>query len=193
MAGAAGLEVPEGALLGRTGRRPGYFAVRRFDRTGTRRTHLHSLGGLLELPHGYLALDALEVLTVTRRLTRDDRAVGELFRRMCFNVLAHNRDDHVRNVAFLMDEAGAWRPSPAFDLTCSAGPRGEHSTPVLGEGRAPGVGHLLRLAAAAGVKRAAELLEAVREAVDGFHRFADEAGVPARVAGRVGKVLGVRR
>jgi serine/threonine-protein kinase HipA len=193
MAGAAGIEVPPAELLGRTRTSPGYFAVQRFDRRGPRRIHLHTLGGLLELPRGYLAFDYRDLLATTRRLTRDDRAVSELFRRACFNVLARNRDDHVRNFAFLMDEEGVWRPSPAFDVTFSSGPRGEHSMLVMGEGLTPGVDHLRRLGQAGGVKKAEALLDEVRAALARFHAFADEAGVPAKLATRVGKALAVRR
>ena len=138
MAKAAGIDVPRTQLLGKTTRSPGYFAIERFDRKGTTRIHMHTLGGLLQLPHAYAELDYRDLLKVTRELTRNEAAVAEMFRRACFNVLAHNRDDQSRNFAFLMDEQGAWRPSPAYDLTCSSGPGGEHTMLVAGEARAPG-------------------------------------------------------
>lgn len=192
MARAAGIEVPPTRLL-RAGRQPGFFAIQRFDLHGEGRLHVHTLGGLLEAPHGSFAVDYRELLSATRALTRDEGAVAEMFRRACFNVLAHNRDDHARNFAFLMDDRGAWRPSPAYDLTYSSGPGGEHSMLVLGEGRAPTVDHLLRLARGAGLKRPAVLIEPVRAAVAKFHRFADEARVPRRVAARVASALGAAR
>ena len=65
-----------------------------------------------------------------------------MFRRACFNVFAHNRDDHSRNFAFMMDDKGSWTPSPAYDLTFSDGPGGEHTTLVAKEGRNPGIDHL---------------------------------------------------
>src|SRR6185295_14013196 len=95
----------------------GYFAIERFDRSGTMRRHTHTVGGLLDHPHGYAAFDYRDLLKVTRRLTRDERAVAEMFRRACFNVFARNRDDHTRNFAFVMNEQGVWKPSPAYDLT----------------------------------------------------------------------------
>jgi serine/threonine-protein kinase HipA len=190
MARAAGLDVPRTQVLGRTRRSPGYFAIERFDRVGARRIHTHTLGGLLHLPRGYPALDYRELLQVTRHLTRNEAAVAEMFRRACFNVLAHNRDDHSRNFAFLMDEDGRWRPSPAYDLTCTAGPGGEHTTLVAGEGRAPGRARLMTLARDAELRHAAAILDQVRAAVAQVRRCADEAGVPARLRDRVASVLG---
>jgi serine/threonine-protein kinase HipA len=72
MANAAGIEVPRTQLLGKTARRPGYFAIERFDRQGQARIHMHTLGGLLHLPHGYPALDYRDLLHVTRTLTRNE-------------------------------------------------------------------------------------------------------------------------
>jgi serine/threonine-protein kinase HipA len=191
MAAAAGIAVPRTQLLGRTGRRPGYFATERFDRVGVTRIHMHTLGGLLHLPHGYPALDYADLLKVTRQLTRNEAAVAEMFRRACFNALAHNRDDHSRNFAFLMDERGRWASSPAYDLTFADGPGGEHTMLIAGEGRAPGLGHLRSLAGAAELRRAEAVLDEVRAAVARFERFADEAGVPARLRQSVARALGL--
>jgi serine/threonine-protein kinase HipA len=185
MAKAAGLDVPRTQLLGRTTRTPGYFATQRFDREGSTRIHAHTLGGLLHLPHAYAALDYADLVKITRRLTRNEAAVTEMFRRACFNVLAHNRDDHTRNFAFLMDEQGSWRPSPAYDLTFAEGPGGEHTLFVAREGRAPGPANLLALARDTDVKRAAAILDEVRAAIGRFEVFADAAGVPARLRQRI--------
>ncbi|MBC7973469.1 MAG: type II toxin-antitoxin system HipA family toxin [Myxococcales bacterium] len=189
MAKAAGIDVPRTQLLHRTTRHPGYFAIERFDREGTTRIHMHTLGGLLQLEHGYAALDYRDLLKVTRELTRNEAAVAEMFRRACFNVLAHNRDDHSRNFAFLMNERGAWRPSPAYDLTFASGPGGEHTTLVAGEGRKPGGAHLMTLAGELEIRHAAAILEDVQTAVRRFKRFADKAGVPPRLRDATAKVL----
>ena len=69
-----------------------------------------------------------------------------------FNVLTHNRDDHAKNFAYLMDAQGRWRLSPAFDMSFSYGPGGEHCTSVAGEGRTPGRRHLLQVAREGGIK-----------------------------------------
>jgi serine/threonine-protein kinase HipA len=119
MARAAGIAVPDARLF--SDRADGrWFGVARFDRIGARgRWHNHSLGGLLHASHRLSSLDYLACLALTRQLTRDARAVEEAFRRMVFNVLAHNRDDHVRNFAYRIRSDGAWQLTPAFDLTFS--------------------------------------------------------------------------
>ena len=191
MAKAAGIDVPETRLLGKTKRSPGCFAIERFDRQGATRIHTHTLGGLLQLPHGYTALDYRDLLKITRELTRSEAAVAEMFRRACFNVFAHNRDDHSRNFAFLMNEQGTWRPSPAYDLTFAQGPGGEHTMLVAGEGRAPGSGHLKALAAQVGLKNSSKIIDEARAAISRFKRFANKAGVPARLRDRTAKALAV--
>src|SRR4029079_12571457 len=103
-----------------------------------------------------------------RELTRNEAAVAEMFRRACFNVFAHNRDDNSRNFAFLMDEQGAWRPSPAYDLTFAQGPGGEHTMLVAGEGRAPGIAHLTALAAQADLKNGTKIIDQVRAVISRF-------------------------
>jgi serine/threonine-protein kinase HipA len=191
MAKSAGVDVPRTRILGKTTRNAGYFAIERFDRTGTARHHTHTVGGLLDHPHGYKAFDYLDLLKVTRKLTRDEGAVAEMFRRACFNVLARNRDDHTRNVSFIMDAQGVWRASPAYDLTFAAGPGGEHSMLVCGEGKEPQREHLLRLAREGDVRRAEGIIDEVRTAVGRFKRFADEAEVPPKVRDAVAKALGI--
>jgi serine/threonine-protein kinase HipA len=106
-----------------------------------------------------------------------------------FNVFAHNRDDHSRNFAFLMDEQGAWRPSPAYDLTFASGPGGEHTMLVAGEGRAPGVAHLRALAAQVDLRHSTRIIDEVRAAIGRFKRFADKAGVPARLRENTARAL----
>jgi serine/threonine-protein kinase HipA len=191
MAGAAGIDVPPTTMLGRTRKHRGYFAIRRFDRDGVRKLHMHTLAGLLHAPHIYPSTTYRELLLATRRLTRDEAAVSEMFRRACFNVFAHNRDDHTRNFAFLMNERGEWRPSPAYDLTFSPGPGGEHSMLVGREGANPTEKDLLELAKSVDLKRPRPVLDEVRLAVGRFARHADEAGLPSKVSDQIAKALGV--
>jgi serine/threonine-protein kinase HipA len=193
MANAAGLDVPRTQVLGKTRRDAGYFAIERFDRMGTTRWHTHTVGGLLHHPHGYAAFDYRDLLKLTRRLTRDEAAVAEMYRRACFNVLARNRDDHTRNFAFVMDEHGVWRASPAYDLTFAQGPGGEHSILVGGEGREPRREHLLTLAKDGDLRHAGAILDEVRAAIDGFKGFADEAGVPTKRRDAVARALGISK
>ncbi|ESQ91471.1 protein HipA [Asticcacaulis sp. AC460] len=187
MARAAGLDMPPTHLF-LTGK-GGYFGIQRFDRQEGRRVHMHSLCGLLHADHRVPSLDYDMVLRVTAGLTRDMREMERAFALACFNVLAHNRDDHSKNFAFLMDAGGEWRLSPAYDLTFSAGPGGEQSTTVMGEGRAPGMVHLRRLAQKHGVKSAEVILEQVDTAVRRWRDFAAAAGVTDTMADLIGQRL----
>lgn len=144
MAKEAGVSVPEVHLFpAQKGK--GYFAVKRFDREGNKRLHMHTAGGLLHSDFRTPSLDYEDLINLTDVLTKDVREVKKMFRLAVFNVLAHNRDDHAKNFSFLMDEKGEWIVSPAYDLTFSTGPNGEQSTMVMGEGRNPGEEHLTKL------------------------------------------------
>ena len=191
MAKAAGIEMEETRLLARDRRHPGYFATRRFDRRDAERVHVHSLGGLLHADHRIPSLDYDTVLRATRALTRDDRELTRQARRMAFNVLAHNRDDHAKNFAFAMEADGTWRLTPAYDLTFSDGPRGEHATMVAGEGAAPGEAQIAQLAKLHGIgpKAIRTILDEVRAATSRWASFAIEAGVSKRSAQRIQKGL----
>lgn len=158
---------------------------------GAKKLHLHTLAGLLHAPHRYASLGYRDLLLVTRRLTRDEAAVKEMFRRACFSVFAHNRDDHTRSFAFLMNERGVWRPSPAYDLTFSEGPGGEHTLRVDTESREPGPKHLAALAASVDLKGAAQIIEQVRSTVQRFAPFADQARLPKSKTAIVATRLGV--
>ncbi len=180
MARSAGVEMSDTRLLA-AARGPGYFATRRFDRPGDgRRIHMASLSGAIEAPHyppG--AVDYDMFLRATRAITRHEADVEQAFRRMVFNVLAGNRDDHTRQHAFLMSGAGDWRLAPAYDLTYSAGPGGEHCMAILEEGRNPTRRHVDRLGKAHGLaeRRIDEIVDRVRDAVGQWPQRADEAEV----------------
>lgn len=127
----------------------GYFGIKRFDRisdkNGTKRIHMLTAAALLELNFEQPSLDYHSLMKLTKILTRDnEKDMREMFRRMCFNVFAHNRDDHSKNFTYLYDdEKDRWSLSPAYDLTYSNTYYGEHTTTVDGNGRNPGRKELL--------------------------------------------------
>jgi len=92
-------------------------------------------------------------------------------------------------VKLVPDERGRWRASPAYDLTFSAGPGGEHSMLVGGAGADPAERDLFELAASVDLRRPHAIIEEVRDAVARFERFADQAGLPKAVARRVSSAL----
>ena len=137
----------------------GYFVIKRFDRisdiSGTKRVHMLTAAALLELDFEQPSLDYHSLMKLTKIITRDNKDdVENMFRRMCFNVFAHNRDDHSKNFTYLYDEsADSWRLSPAYDLTYSNTYYGEHTTTVDGNGRNPGKKELLAVGTMAGMKK----------------------------------------
>lgn len=152
MAKEAGVLMPE-VYLYPSKKGAGYFAVKRFDRDGNKRLHMHTASGLLHSDFRTPSLDYEDLLNLTGSLTKDIREVGKMYRLAVFNVLSHNRDDHARNFSFLMDEQGEWKLAPAYDLTFSSGPNGEQSTMVMGEGKNPAISHLVRLGLEAKLSR----------------------------------------
>lgn len=188
MAEAAGLILSEHRLIkGKKG--PGYFATRRFDRlAGGKRLHMVSFAGAVEAPPDMpSSYDML--LRATRAITRRADDVAAVFQRMVFNVLAHNRDDHTRQHAYLMDRRGDWRLAPSYDLTYAAGPGGEHYLDVEGEGRRPTRSHVLKLGRRHGLseKNVAGIIERIRAAICDWPKLAKTAGVTAASTKLIGE------
>ena len=181
MAVDAGLEVPEAKLFD-SKKYPGYFGVKRFDRVGKEFIHMHSLSGLLHFDHRIPLLDYHTIMKVTQRLTKNNDECEKQYRNAVFNVLSHNRDDHAKNFSFLMSRKGLWTVSPAYDLTFSWGPGGEHSTVVMGEGKNPELRHLLKLAKENNINeiRALEIIEQVKNSVMRWKEFAKSADVSSK-------------
>ncbi|HEY7766610.1 type II toxin-antitoxin system HipA family toxin [Longimicrobium sp.] len=178
MARAAGIDVPPARLFEtRDGGR--FFGAERFDRPDGERRHVHTLAGLLNADYRLPSLDYEGYLRTAWALTNSHGAVKAAFRRMVFNVLAHNRDDHAKNFAFLMQPDGTWELTPAYDLTFSGGPGGEHTMAVAGEGRAPGAREFEQVAARMSIppRESKQIQDEVAAAVAEWPRFAGEAGV----------------
>ncbi|MDO5563170.1 MAG: HipA domain-containing protein, partial [Synergistaceae bacterium] len=138
---------------------PGYFGVKRFDRVDgefgrKKRVHTLSASAILETSHRVPNLDYLQLMKLTLKLTNDFDQVGKMYSLMCFNVFAHNRDDHSKNFSYVFDdEAWAWKMSPTYDLTYSSSIGGEHATSVNGNGKDPGMKEILAVAEAAGLNK----------------------------------------
>lgn len=171
MAKEAGVLMPETLLLP-SQRGSGYFAVKRFDREGNKRLHMHTASGLLHSDFRVPALDYEDLLNLTGVLTKDIREVEKMYRLAVFNVLAYNRDDHAKNFSFLMNEHGEWKLAPAYDLTFSNGLNGEQSMMVMGEGKNPTAEHLTKLGMDA--KLSKKLVEeTIQQTKDALSRWAD--------------------
>lgn len=123
----------------------GYFATKRFDRENNQKIHMVSVGGILETSHRIPNLDYNILMQLTLKLTNSYEEIGKMFRLMCFNIFAHNRDDHSKNFSYIYKK-GHWELSPAYDLTYSNSIGGEHATCVNGNGNNPGMTDILEVA-----------------------------------------------
>jgi serine/threonine-protein kinase HipA len=188
MARAAGIAMSECRLLEENGRR--HFMTRRFDRLPEGgKLHMQSLSALAHFDFNQAGAYGYEqALLVVRQLGLPMAAVEEQFRRMAFNIVARNQDDHAKNIAFLMDKRGQWSLAPAFDVTYSYNPAGvwtgTHQMTLNGKRDGFAAADFDACAKAALMKRgrAAAILEEVRGAVRRWPEFAAQAGVPAAIA-----------
>jgi serine/threonine-protein kinase HipA len=186
MAEAAGISMSECRLLEEGGRR--HFMTRRFDRQADgSKVHMQSLAALGHFDFNTAdAYSYEQAFDVMKRLGLPMRSIEEQFRRMLFNVVARNQDDHVKNIAFLMDKSGAWTLSPAFDVTYAYNPHGKwtarHQMTINGKAENFILEDFRACAKVAALKRGRdrEILNQVVEAVKNWPDFADTTGVPGK-------------
>ena len=189
MALDAGLEMSECRIYRENGRH--HFMTRRFDRdTGTGdKIHMQSLGAMAHYDfnaagaHGYE-----EAAEVMRKLRLSSREISQFYRRMVFNVMARNQDDHVKNISFLMDRKGKWRLSPAYDVTYAYNPggmwTGTHQMTVNGKRYGIERSDLIDAGRNMGVRaaEAAAVIEEVGGSLRKWRDFADQAELKETVA-----------
>ena len=185
MARDCGIEISECRLFEENGRR--HFMTRRFDRLpGGEKLHMQSLCALAHYDFNLAGAYSYEqALLVMRQLSLPMQAIEQQFRRMVFNIVARNQDDHVKNIAFLMDKQGSWSLSPAFDMTYSFNPTGawtaSHQMTMNGKRDNFSLDDFKACAKAASMKRghAATIVAEVQRRVANWRQFAEEAGVAA--------------
>ncbi len=164
----AGITVPDFRLF--DGR---YFASRRFDIENGARLHIATAGALMNESIHFPKLDYVNLLHLTGYLTQDSLQVEEMFRRMVFNVLAENKDDHAKNFSYICRD-GKWELAPAYDLTrCAAGYNGEHATSVNGQGK-PSAGDMISAGTEIHIpeSRCRKIIDEVQAAVKDLKIFA---------------------
>jgi len=191
MAKAAGIAMSECRLLEEGGRR--HFMTRRFDRLESGgKLHMQSLGALAHFDFNHAGAYAYEqALLIVRQLNLPMETVEEQFRRMAFNLVARNQDDHVKNIAFLMDKTGRWSLAPAFDVTYSYNPAGDwtarHQMTMNGKRDGFTLADFRDCARHALMKRgrAGTILEEVRAAVARWPDYAEQAQVPGDWSKRI--------
>jgi serine/threonine-protein kinase HipA len=192
MARAAGVHMTDCRLLEEGGRR--HFMTRRFDRVGNAKLHMQSFAALAHYDFMQAGAYSYEqALVAIRQLGLSRNAVEQQFRRMVFNLVARNQDDHVKNIAFLMNDDGAWALSPAFDMTYAYNPSGvwtgQHQMSVAGKRDGFTVEDLLACARTAAMKRgeAKRILAEVTDVVSDWEHFASDAGVDGPSSGAIAR------
>lgn len=188
MALAAGIEMNESKIFeGKSGR--AYFGTKRFDRQGNNRLHLHSAAGIMHDNFRLSNMDYGHLMDCAFTLEKNVQAYEKILRLAAFNVFANNRDDHSKNVSFLMDSKGFWRLAPAYDLTFSYSSHGLHSTMVAGESLRPTQDHLMQLARYFKVNNAPAIINEVRGVVKDWKIYAAACGVSQKSKNAIQQVI----
>ena len=180
MAQAAGIEMGESRLLEENGR--AHFMTRRFDRVGGRKLHMQTLCGIAHYDFNMAGAYSYEqAFTVMRRLRLSKAEATEQYRRMVFNVLARNQDDHTKNIAFLMAPDGKWKLSPAYDVIYSHNPAGQwtnqHQMSLNGKRDNYSLDDLIAVAESISLTRTDKVIDQVYAAVERWPEFARTAGI----------------
>jgi serine/threonine-protein kinase HipA len=170
---------------------------RRFDRLARgEKLHMQSLCALAHYDFNIAGAYSYEqALLVIRQLRLPMKSVEELFRRMVFNIVARNQDDHVKNIAFLMDKSGNWSLSPAFDMTYSYNPAGawtaSHQMTMNGKRDDFSMDDFKACAKTASMKRgrAETIVSEVQEVVAHWKEYANDAGVPTTMRDQIQRTL----
>lgn len=193
MAREAGIEMMDCRLHHEGGR--SHFMTRRFDRDAKgRKIHVQSLAALrhydLNEPRSYAYEQAMQTI---RGLGLGMSALEEQFRRTIFNVITRNQDDHVKNISFLMDRAGAWRLSPAYDVIYAYNPSGlwtrEHQMSMAGKRDGFGREDVFRFADSSGIKKrvAARILDEITASVKNWRTFGLKSGLDEELVEQIGQ------
>ncbi len=190
MASEAGIAVPKLELLAHGNL--AHFMIKRFDRVDNERLHLHSLSGMthsnIHIPRHY-SYDNL--LRLTRHITGSQAEVEEQYKRMVFNIIARNQDDHAKNFSFMMDKQGSWSISPAYDITYANG-KGytkEHQLSLKGQTTDFERKMLVDFAVEQSLRKqdAQHIIDEVQEVLSGFSKRARELEVNSESIERISK------
>jgi serine/threonine-protein kinase HipA len=191
MARAAGIDMMECRLLEEQGR--AHFLTRRFDRVAGRKIHMQTLCGLAHYDFNLAGAYGYEqAFAVMRQLHLSKAAAIQQYRRMIFNVLARNQDDHTKNIAYLMGPDGEWHLSPAYDLTYSHNPAGkwtnQHQMSINGKRDHFTREDLIAVGESISVARPGNTIDEVADAVSQWPLYARESGVEERVIEEIGRM-----
>lgn len=188
MAMIAGIKMSETKLIS-TNQQQRFFATKRFDRHNDQRYHLHTFANLIGADFRIPSTDYLDIMKSAYSLTRSQVDLEEILRLLIFNIMTHNRDDHAKNFSFIMNHQGEWSFAPAYDLTFSHGPGGEHSNTIFGEGKDPKLELVLKIAQEFSIKRqfVDDVIEQTELALDQWSYFCEDLGVSRKIKREIQK------
>ena len=181
LARACGIEMTDCSLVEENGR--AHFLTRRFDRKDGRKVHMQTLCGIAHYDYRlHRAYSYEQAFNVMRALRLPYSEASQMFRRMVFNVVVRNQDDHTKNISFLMGEDGRWRLSPAYDMGYAYNPLGgwtsTHQMSINGKYDDITRKDLLEFASLNNIKNAPAIIDEVCEATSGWAALARECEVP---------------
>lgn len=193
MAKDAGIEMMPCRILPENGR--SHFMTKRFDRVGGKeKLHMQTLCGIAHYDYKMLRAYSYEqAFLVMRQLRLPYIQAEEMFRRMVFNVVARNQDDHTKNISFLMDKTGKWRLSPAYDISWSYNPEGkwtsQHQMSINNKWSNFTMDDLLAVASSMSIKSPCEIIEKTIDVVAHWPVYAASLGIPKETVGVVNSTL----
>ncbi len=192
MAGDCGINMTECDLKYENKR--AHFMTRRFDREGGEKIHMQTLCGLAHFDYNQpLSYSYEQAFQVIRQLNLPYPDSEELFRRMCFNVVARNQDDHTKNISFLMDKKGVWRLSPAYDITFAYNPERKwtrrHQMSINEKRDDITREDILSLASNMNIKKPGEILDRIIETISRWPEYAKNTDVDPDKIRAINKTL----
>jgi len=181
LAKECGIEMSECKLLQESGR--DHFMTRRFDRVEGQKIHMQTLTGIAHYDFNNIGSTSYEQLfQVMRKLKLGNDQLEQMYRRMIFNVIGRNQDDHTKNTSFILPQNGEWRLSPAYDITYSFNPTpgrntNMHQMSINGKRKEITQQDLIKIANDNSIKKSKEIIEEVVSAISNWKSKAKENGI----------------
>lgn len=173
-----------------------HFMTKRFDRENGRKLHMQSLGALAHISYQEPGICGYELAAMyMKEVGISYKEIEQFYRRMVFNCLAVNQDDHVKNISFLMDRNGKWSLSPAYDITFSYNPANKwlraHQMTVNGKTTGMGLSDLLEAGSKMGIKerRSKDIIREVLTSVREFPVFAEQVGIKEKTCEYIHSIM----
>ena len=194
MAADCGVLMMESELLEENGR--AHFMTKRFDRDGSNRHHVQTFCSIRHFDYSDLYSFSYEQLFQTMRMLKMTYPETEqMFRRMVFNVMSTNYDDHTKNFSFMLKQGGKWELAPAYDMCYSYDPDNvwvsQHTLSINGKNREITKADLMTVADANGVGKGEKIINEIKKTVGNWQHYAQEAGVPAQLKRSIAETLAV--